>query len=280
MAYTTRRPPYKMEKVFPFLKGKGRKAVRLHPRREAGLAPTISKIGGAIVWPADEPKPECPITGCHAVPVIQLLRQDFREVEFEDDTDIFQLLWYPRSYADWEYKPRIEVRWRHSEECTSDSVFEPNYENAEEIFIVHECRIHPETVVEYPYIDLLTDEEMQEIWSWEEKQNDPLARYQYCLSVCPGTKIGGYPQFAGQDAPSILKQNGSSLHYMLTLTDAEWDGGSFPRWRPVEQQAGTGDSDESISQYHAAQCPLGTYLKLPSNIFFDKSIEPWECRVM
>ena len=88
---------------------------------------------------------------------------------------------------------------------------------------------------EYPYIGLLSAEQQQAIWSWEEAQNDPMARYQYCLSTCPGTKVGGYPEYGGQDAPRTANTNHQQPEYLLTLSDSEWDGGSFPRWRPIEQ---------------------------------------------
>lgn len=303
MPWTTRQPPYDLEAIFPFLKGTARRTTRLHPRRDAGLSPMISKIGGAFTWPSDEAPPVCSTKLCPAIPVIQLCQVDFPAIDFPYRTDLFQLLWYPQTYEDLGYNPKIEIHWRQSTDLSDSSVLQPVYENYEDTFSIHECRIELEEIIEYPYIDLLTKEQKQEIWRWEEHQDNPMARYQYCLSTCPGTKVGGYPEYAGQDAPAIVKSDHQRLEYLLTLSDDEWDGGSFPRWRPVEQQFPPGRTvieeipnggarqyiqytpeereelktwtSERRSQYRAEQAPLGTYLKYPMNVFLDKSVEPW-----
>ena len=118
--------------------------------------------------------------------------------------------------------------------------------------------------------------------------------------------MGGYPDFGGQDPQIPLNSSGEPLEYLLTLTDHEWDGGSHPRWRPIEETYPLGrtvmvkNPDRSISQttqytaeeklelkkwplarrrrYWARREPLGTYLKNPMNVFLDKSVSPWVCR--
>ena len=303
MKLTTRQPPYQLEELFPFLRGTAREALRLHPRREQGVDVMSSKIGGSIAWPVGEPHPICRTKSCPAVPVVQLRRSDAPMLPFPDGADLFQLLWYPQSYDEWGYNPRVEVYWRDSKTLSADSVLIPIYENHEDIFVVHECRVQPEIIVEYPYIELLSEDEQKIIWDWEDEQNDPLARYQYCLSTCPGTKVGGYPDYSGQGAPSWSGATGRTLKYLLTLSDNEWDGGSFPRWRPIEQQFPPGRtvieeqpdgsaiqriqytpdeerelenwSKERRSQYHAERAALGTYLKYPMNVFVDTSVDPW-----
>lgn len=303
MPWTTRQPTFDVEALFPFLKGRARTAMRLHPRREVDLPPAVSKIGGTFVWPPSEPPPVCPTKLCPAVPVLQIRRAEFPLIEFPGDTDLMQLLWYPQAYDDWHYNPKIEIFWRTLDDIPTDSVLRPVYKHHEDIFFVHECRIEPEVVIEYPYIDLLTEVEKQAICKWEEEQDDPLARYQYCLSTCPGTKVGGYPEYAGQDAPTIFNSDGRESEYVLTLSDDEWDGGSFPRWRPIEQRFPPGrtvheelpnggarqyikytpEEEQEIadwtpevwSQYHTQQAPLGTYLKCRLNLFLDKSVDPW-----
>ena len=91
MPLTTQQSPYQIEELFPFLQGTVREALRLHPRREQGVSVTSSKIGGSIVWPADEPHPICPAKSCHAIPVLQLKRSDAPMLPFPNDTDLFQL---------------------------------------------------------------------------------------------------------------------------------------------------------------------------------------------
>ena len=188
----------------------------------------VSKIGGAFAWPSDEISPVCPTKSCPAVPVIQLRQADFPDINFPDQTDLFQLLWYPQSYEELCFNPKIEIYWRQSTKLSDSSIIEPVYGDYESIFFIHECRIEPEQVIEYPYIGLLSEEEQQAIWKWESAQDDPMARYQYCLSTCPGTKVGGYPEYAGQDVPTVADTNRRKLEYLLTLSDSEWDGGSFP----------------------------------------------------
>ncbi|MEM1251565.1 MAG: hypothetical protein AAGI69_03965 [Cyanobacteria bacterium P01_H01_bin.21] len=227
MQLTTRQPLYQLEELFPFLRGAAREALRLHPRREQGVGVTSSKIGGPIVWPAGEPHPICPTKSCPAVPVLQLRRFDAPMLPFPNGNDLLQLLWYPQAYEEWGYNPKIEVYWRNSKTLSADNVLIPIYENHESMFVVHECRVQPEIIVEYPYIGLLSMDEQQTIWNWEEKQDDPLAQYQYCLSTCPGTKVGGYPDYGEQDAPSWAGTANRTFEYLLALSDDEWDGGSL-----------------------------------------------------
>jgi Domain of unknown function (DUF1963) len=299
MVLNTRQPPYDVEELFPFLKAMGRRTTRLHPRREAGLPATVSKIGGSILWPPNDTHPVCSVKSCPAVPVIQLRRDDCPSIEFPTGFDLLQILWYPQGYEDWGYNPQLEVYWRDSTKLSPESVLTPVYENHEDIFVVNECRIHPESVIEYPYIDLLNEDQQQVIWKWEKTQDNPMARYQYCLSTCPGTKVGGYPDFCGQDAPSMIGSNGQQLQYLLTLASDEWDGGSFPRWRPIEQKFPPGRTvtekrpdgrtiqyikytpeeekererwtGERWSQYRAEQSAVGIDLKYSMNVFLELS---------
>ena len=307
MPWTTRQPKYDVETLFPFLKGRARTAMRLHPCREVDLPPTVSKIGGAFVWPPSEQPPICPTTSCPAIPVLQIRRSEFPLIKFPGDTDLMQLLWYPRAYEDWNYGPKIEMFWRTLGDMPTDSVLQPVYKHHADMFFIHECRLEPEVVLEYPYIGLLTEVEQQAISKWEEEQDDPLALYQYCLSTSPGSKVGGYPEYGGQDAPAIFNSDGKESEYLLTLADWEWDGASFPRWRPIEQRFPPGRrveeklpnggtrvytkytpeeeleleswTPEEWSRYRARQEPLGAYLPLPMNVFLDKSTDPWRWKM-
>lgn len=303
MQLTTRSSPYHLEELFPFLRGRGRDAIRLHPRRQQQIAPFESKIGGSFVWPRNEAHPVCPEQHCPAVPVIQLRKADAQVLPFPKGTDLFQLLWFPWQYDDCQYNPKIEIYWRNSDALSQDNVLSPVYENHEEMYEVHECRLRPETVTEYPYVYLLDEDERQQIEDWEQTAGDPLAGYQKVLSTCPGTKIGGYPNYDGQDAPRPTGRNGAESTYLLTISDSEWDGGSFARWRPIEQQfpPGTLVSEEQPDggsvgytrytaeeeqeleqwthdrwvQYHSERAALGTYLKQPMNVFVDACTDPW-----
>jgi hypothetical protein len=169
-------------------------------------------------------------------------------------------------------------------------------------------------VLEYPYIWSLGSTERATIRDWE-RSLSPLpehvdyapAMYQYLLSTCPGSKIGGYPDWGGQDANVPLNSQSNPADYLLTISDDEWDGGSFPRWRPMEQPsppdgirrlhvtpegyvnksiAYTPEEETELaawdnarwSRYQADSNAIGTYLKVPMNIYLDRTVTPW--RVM
>lgn len=67
-----------------------RPAVRLHPvHGSPGV--TDSHIGGALLWPADEPWPWCDFDGEPFVGAVQLYQRDFPELPFPDGTDLLQV---------------------------------------------------------------------------------------------------------------------------------------------------------------------------------------------
>jgi len=274
MTRTTRPPWCDVEEQFPFLAGTARTAIRLHPSRATGLPPDVSKIGGAIVWPSGEPYPVCPATGCRAVPVLQVLKQDVPGVEFPEGANLLQVLWYPRGYEECMAQPKVELFWREASALSGDSVLGPVYENHEENFVLHECQVTPEEVIEYPSFFALSSEQRDEIEEWQYEIEDTEGTeeaYAWCHAVCPGTKISGYPNWGGQDPISVVNAQGQELEYFLTISDDEWDDGTCPRWRPVEQDALPEDQRDN-SQIRA---PLGTYLKDPLNVYLDKTATPW-----
>ena len=224
MTWTTRKPTYNVEKLFPFLKGTARTAIRLHPRQQTSLPPTISKVGGSIVWPRDEAQPVCRLFSCPAVPVIQLLKADFPSIKFPRGTDLLQILWYPRSYGDCAYGPKFEFRWRKSSRLSPDCVLNPVYEEHEDIFVVHECRIQSEPVIEYPYIDLLNEDQKQSIWDWEEDQNDPLAKFSTACQLARERKWEAIRSTQVKTPPSgkVASWNTCSLFRMTNGTAAHF----------------------------------------------------------
>ena len=109
---------------------------------------------------------------------------------FPIGTDLFQLLWYPRRYENCGCNPKIEIHWRKASALNPESIIEPVYQNHEDMYVVHECSVEPEDVAEFPYIDLLTEDQKQQIWTWEEA-NGAMALYQYCLSTAPEQNWAG-----------------------------------------------------------------------------------------
>jgi uncharacterized protein YwqG len=311
MKFTTRKPEFDVEELFPFLRGLGLPTLRLHPRRQQNLPPNISKFGGNIVWSRDEPFPEDPYSEMKAIPVLQLRQKDVPNMPFMPETNLMQLLWIPQSSDSTGYDPKLEVFWRKLEASENTVVLEPDYHEDEDMYRVEECAIHLEQVIEYPYVAELNANETQTIANWEAsiaprkppRTSEPI--YQYRLSTCPGSKIGGYPQWSGQDPRVPTNAQGQPLEYLLTISDHEWDGRSFGRWRPIEQIAPpdgkmvfTENADGSLSQrqeftpveelenlnwdlqrynqYNDDRNALGTYLKYGINVYLDRSVNPWK----
>ncbi len=176
VTFTTRAPEFDVEHLFDFLRGRAKPARRLHPRRQLDLPPDVSKFGGAILWPHDEPFPEDPYSELRAVPVLQLLREDVPELEFFEDTDCLQILWYPEFYdADLYLGPQVELHWRHRAKLKNAGLLEPVYWEDDNGFRVEECAIHPEIVLEYPYIWSLSSTEQSAIRAWEKTQGESVS---------------------------------------------------------------------------------------------------------
>ncbi len=184
-------------------------------------------------------------------PVLQLRREDMPALPFPEGTDLFQLLWDPDD-LDSSYLPRLVVRYRQRAALRYGAAVLEAGEPRPDSLHVRECALRREAVTEYPYPASLPAEEAARIQEWEGDS----ARYQYLLSTCPGTKVGGYPQYFGQDDRSPP----APFEYVLTISDSEWDGGSGPRWQPV-----SGGEWE----------PIGTYIKSGFNLFVDRTRAPW-----
>jgi hypothetical protein len=79
----------------PWLAGRARQTVLLHPYPADGLACDASKVGRELAWPAQQPWPICAEHGSAYVGVLQLRRTDIPELLWPSATDLFQLLWCP-----------------------------------------------------------------------------------------------------------------------------------------------------------------------------------------
>jgi hypothetical protein len=312
MKFTTQRPEFDVEELFPFLRGRGLPTLRLHPRRQQDLPPDISKFGGNFIWSSDEPFPEDPYSEMKAVPVLQLRLEDVPHMPFPPNANLMQLLWIPQGYDSTYSELKLEVCWRNLETLENTVLLEPDYHDDEDMYRVEECAIHLEQVIEYPYLGELSISEQQTIHDWEASISSPLPQpltpepiYQYRLSTCPGSKVGGYPQWSGQDPIVPTNAQGQPLEYLLTISDNEWDGGSFGRWRPIEQIAppygktifieqpdgrfiqrqvftdaeeleNSNWDSQRYNQYNDDCNALSTYLKYGMNVYLDRSVNPWK----
>ena len=101
----TQKPPIDLLEIFPFLRGREKNTIRLHPRiPETELSLNQSKLGGRFLWSKEEPWPVStvaetrPSHQSHSqneiplVSILQLRAEDFPEMQFPQGTNLFQLL--------------------------------------------------------------------------------------------------------------------------------------------------------------------------------------------
>jgi hypothetical protein len=228
-----------------------RTTVRLHPRRGKSSI-DASKMGGSIVWPADETWPTCEEHDSALVPVLQLTADDIPELGFPPGTDLFQLLWCPIRHERLQPLdgPAARAFWRKRAEVRKRLVAIPSpvVDRKSDEYWPAPCILSPERIVEYPALFQLDIENpdlrakleesdaLQEIVaSLEGAYEEVRTIYSYWLSVAEGTKVGGYPHWI-QDPEWPQCECGARMQYLLTVSSAEWDGGNWNRWLPAEDR--------------------------------------------
>lgn len=270
MTRTTPPPPFDAASRWPRLAGLDRSTVRLHPRRDPGVGVDQSSLGGPIRWPKDEPWPECelphedfggiagprPDPGTRYLPVLQLLRSDVPELPFRDDTDVFQLMWCPNDHSSTYSVVCRAYWWRRDALRDGDAPPAPTVMlNG---YAPGPCSFHPERVAEYPGIEDLPEDlqaPVDERGEAGESRREPT--YRWSLSTAPGSKVGGYPHwFQEPEWPTC--PDGHPMEHLLTVSDHEFDGGTWHRWLPAEE-AGTwdGPTDRRFRIQRPADLDLG-----------------------
>lgn len=287
---TTPEPQVDITQIFPELAAMAKQTVRLHPRR--GPEPGIreSKMGGLFLWPADEPSPVCivpesplgiderqpqyadhPGHNDNFVSVLQLRAEDFPELEFPEDKNLFQLLWCPRDHPS-AFTVDCKVYWRKEEEITQPLNQLPTPKNPNKDYLPETCCIHPERVIEYPSIRELSEEFLRKIQISEaERQDDNL--YHYELSTAPGTKIGGYVNWI-QDPEVPICDSGHEMKHLLTIDSIEVNDSPNSRWLAIEDQdALTRPYQERNAIIRAANLMLGDMGSI--YLFICRGCEGW-----
>lgn len=247
---TTPKPAINIAEVFPELAAKAKQTVRLHPRR--GPEPGIreSKMGGSFLWPADEPWPVCDDPSEYdlsyypqpelasendlskrndfLVGVLQLRADDFPELPFPGNTDIFQLLWCPRDHN--KGCPTCKVFWRKESEIIKPLYQAPSPKYPELNYLLIPCCVHPERVEEYPDYFELPEFLRSKIDAWDGPGEDE--KYGSQLSTAPGTKLGGWVDWIQFPVTPTCKC-GREMEHLLTIASAEYGA---ERWIPLEDQ--------------------------------------------
>lgn len=244
-------PPREIGLVFPALRGEEGQTVRLHPWPAADSEKGVSKIGGLFLWPAHEPWPACsaleelsveesdkrvlqlgsadlspvevgdPLHNDHLIGVLQLRQQDVPELGFYPETDLFQLLWCPRSHPE-EYGPHCRIFWRRAEDVTHPLSVVPAPSQPDGELLPPICALSPKRVAEYPPSWELPEELYNDIQKWEATEAAHGASYHFQLGDAPGTKVGGYPNPTyGRGVEHACPICGADMEYLLTVASGE-----------------------------------------------------------
>jgi hypothetical protein len=217
---TTPKAAYAIDR-FPELKPLAKVAIRLHPRFGDEPALGESKLGGAFLWPADEPWPTCPEYRIPMSAVVQMTAESAPpQFPFKPKSDLFQLFWTPRATK--AGPPHVVGVWRSTAEVRSPAANPDLPDTADLGFVPVPCRLIPERVVEFPPIELMPKQMRDRIEGFE-----PIA-------IARGTKLGGWPRVPGT-APKCTACVWP-MDFLLTVDSCEWTAADAVRGKPVEDR--------------------------------------------
>ncbi len=269
---TTPPPILDAVKDFPEPAPLARTAGRPHPRRARDGSVGASELGGAFLWPRDEPWPaydearvdrfvqqilgagnidgEAQIpegTSIPFAPILQPRAADFPEMPFPDDADLFQLLWFPYLLevpegmkspdSSFDYR----VSWRRTATVGALRASGPAMVETYQGSFARPSRLDPERVVEYPNSQDLDPKLERRIDRWKAARkvdrdgDSPIDLDNWECSACPSTKVGGHV-FWVQEKRVPTCSRGRAMAHLLSVADAERDGGTARRRQPVEDR--------------------------------------------
>ncbi|GAB3714226.1 hypothetical protein GCM10027598_22210 [Amycolatopsis oliviviridis] len=220
-----------------------RTAIRLHPA-PGEPRPDESHFGGPLLWPSDEPWPECPVTwppdpdasddawrSGHAldgpVPVMisaaQFFRDDFPELPFPEGTDVLQILFCPLDHdSPYHRGPAVRLVWRDSGEVGDIADPPPPPEDAEADYLPEQCVFEPCSIDELPRLCDFPAETRAALGIPEGASDDPegwpeLDQY---------SKIGGWTAWSGSDRADLgCRECGEELRQTIALATEEHEVG-------------------------------------------------------
>lgn len=272
-------PPARKDilELLPELRLQQKTTVRLHPRFTSP-APSASKTGAPIIWPAGRPWPTCPRPlsehwaldsngidpsqlapdlAVPLAPLFQFHRDEYPELGFPDGHTLCHVFGCLLAHEDVGWAQLYpEVVWHRS--SAGFEVREPVADWMNESCFLRSCSFSPERLIEYPHISELSEEQYQRVQQWDipdmvgDVMEDAATFYEWEVSVCPSTKIGGYVNWIQDTRPRPCDQCGNTMEHWLTLTDLEWDGGTFQRWMPLEDRWRLDASPEVIESAREA----------------------------
>ncbi|SEE16556.1 hypothetical protein SAMN04489729_6549 [Amycolatopsis lurida] len=220
-----------------------RTAIRLHPAPGVP-GPDESHFGGPLLWPSDEPWPECPVTwppdpdasddawtGGHPldepvpamVAAAQFFRDDFPELPFPEGTDVLQILFCPMGHDSPHHQgPAVRLVWRDSGEVRDIADEPPAPENAEAAYVPDPCVFEPCSIDELPRLCDFPAETRAALGIPEGSGDDPegwpeLDQY---------SKIGGWTAWDATDRHELgCRECGAELRQTIALASEEHEVG-------------------------------------------------------
>ncbi|AUI61303.1 hypothetical protein [Amycolatopsis sp. BJA-103] len=216
-----------------------RTAIRLHPA-PGEPRHDESHFGGPLLWPSDEPWPECPVTwppdpdasddawaGGHPldgpVPVMvsaaQFFRDDFPELPFPEGTDVLQILFCPMQHNSPHHQgPAVRLVWRDSGEVEDIADPPPAPEEADVDLLPAPCVFEPCSIDELPRLCDFPPETRAALGIPEDAHDDPegwpeLDQY---------SKIGGWTPWYTTDRHELgCRECGAELRQTIALATEE-----------------------------------------------------------
>ncbi|MGW8364086.1 hypothetical protein ACWGK1_26390 [Streptomyces wedmorensis] len=227
--------------MLPELASYARDAVVLHPER-ADPDCWSSSIGGPLLWPGDEPWPECSLpdesspAGVPAtamVPVAQVFQRDAPGPWWPAGIDLLQILWCPNEHWDppaqqADVSPVIEVRWRRAADVTSQLTNSPvpsRYD--EDSYLPKACAITAEHVTDFPFREELPAElrpRLEELVRETGDGGDAITRL-------GGWKLGGWPTWHLTHPTAFpCGDCGTAMTLLFTVASDDKTGVVVGRW--------------------------------------------------
>lgn len=118
-------------------------------------------------------------------------------------------------------------------------------------YVPKPCCLHPERVVEFADIEELPQKSVRKLQAWDIVTEEDMVQrvedfgdgedgftqslYVRELSVCDGTKVGGYVAWVQRSEVPVCKCK-KSMEHLLTIASAECDGANWRRWLAKEDQ--------------------------------------------
>jgi hypothetical protein len=222
----------------------------LGPQAQVNRSSWRAADGGPARVEIDRSRP--PEIPSPMISVLQLHARDVPGLPFPAGTDCFQFLWCPNEHPPGRYPTlwglHVAAFWRRAAAVTEvlDGPPAPRFDremNAR-LYRPLPSLVNPEPVTEYPpysrypeYSDL-PEPLRQRVERWDDLTT---GLYTQVLSVAPGTKAGGYPDWI-QERGWPECGCGRRMDHLLTIASDEW--GNRMRWIPPE------DRDETFAGEH------------------------------